>query len=715
MKSAFRFSVNGDGIASLVFDLPNEKVNTFSMPVMQELETIIDNAAQNRDIKIMSISSAKDGVFIAGADLHSFEPMTSDGKSVQDMIDTGHRTFDKLANLPFPTVALIDGACLGGGMELCLACTYRVVSDSPKTILGLPEVSLGIIPGWGGTQRLPRLIGLEEALGSILKGKPTKAYRAWKIKMADAIFPTEFFENKAQDFLKYCLTKEGKKNIYKRRKLSGLKYQLLENNPIGRYFLFKKVKKDVLKKTRGHYPSAIIALDLVENTCSLPLQEGLVKESKAFKDNVKTGFANAKNLIELFFLQEALKKESWVPADIKPMKISNAGVVGAGTMGSGIAWLLTNRDFSVRLKEVNWQAIANGFRSVNDIYIKLSKEGKIKPIEASLKMHRLTGSVDYSGFQHMDFVIEAALENLTLKHQILTDLENVVDPACVIASNTSSLTITEMGKVMKHPERFVGMHFFNPANKMPLVEVIASDKTSPQTIATAIDLCRKLGKTPIVVRDCPGFLINRVFIVSDNEILNMYVEGASVKELEQAMFDFGMPMSPFALADEVGNDIGYKVSQVFELAYGSRMPIPALLKAMNDRKLYGKKCGQGFYLYSGKKMTFNPEVEKLRKELSIRCKSFTQQEIIDRVFLLMINESARCLEEKIVANAKYLDMAFILGVGFPPFRGGLLRYADTLGIDYIVNQLKRYQSIYGERFAPCNFLLEKQKNRQTFY
>ncbi len=715
MENAFKLSIDSNGIASLVFDLPNEKVNTFSGPVIEELEKIIDGLATNKEIKILAISSAKKGVFIAGADLHSFEPMASDPSHVSFMIEGGHRVFNKISNLPFPTVALINGACLGGGMELALACTYRVVSDSPKTLLGLPEVTLGIIPGWGGTQRLPRLVGLIEALPLILSGKSLKGNQAWKIKLADALFASEFFDAKAFEFIKKCLSKDGQNQIIRRRQQRGLRYQLLENNPIGRGFLFNKAKKDILKKTKGLYPAPLIALALIKETCRQSLETGLKREIEVFKENALTGFANSANLIHLFFIQEALKKDPGIDTDAELMKISSTGVIGAGIMGSGIAWLLSSRDIPVRMKDVDWNAVGRGMSAIHSIYAKMVKDKKLKPCEESLKFHRLSGSVDYSGFKNLDLVIEAAVENLELKQKVIAELEDVLSPNAIIASNTSSITIDSMSSKMKHPERFIGMHFFNPVNRMPLVEIIPSSKTSAQTIKTAVDICRKLGKTPIVVGDCAGFLVNRIFLPGVNEIVRIFEEGTSEETLSDVMLAFGMPMPPFTLADEVGNDVTYKVSKVLENAYGSRMAIPKLVTAMYENQLYGKKCGIGFYIYKNNKKKFNPKVKQLRKNLNIPQKKISDTDIRDRVFLLMINEAARCMEEKIATNPAYLDLALIMGIGFPPFRGGLLRYADKLGINYIVNQLKRYKELYGERFVPCKKLLEMQRSGESFF
>lgn len=715
MNKAFDFMVGHDGVAYLIFDLPGEKVNKLTMPALEELEQILDGIASNKSIKALVITSGKEDSFIAGADLRSFEKIFKDPKLTEQTIATGHRVFNKLSALPFPTIALINGTCLGGGMELALACKYRVVTDHPKTSLGLPEVSLGIIPGWGGTQRAPRLLGLTEGMGLVLTARPIKPLKAYKIHLADSLVAWEFKDEKIAEFVSQILTPEGRKKVLARRKLGGLKHWLLEANPLGRAFVFHKAEQDIQKKTKGHYPAPLLALQVIKDTYTLPIEKGLDVEAKAIVKNVGGASKISQNLISLFFTSEALKKDTGVPEGIKGNKINSSAVLGAGIMGSGIAALISNNDLPVRMKDIDWNAVGKGYGSISAFYYKNVKDKRMKPNEAALKFQHVSGTVDYSGFQHADLVVEAAVENLDLKNKIYTELESYVPAEAVIASNTSSLSIAEMAKVFKHPERFVGMHFFNPVSKMPLVEVVPGPKTSPQTVATAVEFCKKIGKTPIVVQDCAGFLVNRIFAMGANEILRLFDEGVDHNHLEKVMLGYGFPMGPFHLADEVGNDVMYKVNTVLEKAYGSRMQGPKILAKMYDNKLYGRKVGKGFYIYHGTDTKFNDEVLKWKTPEGIDSSKLSDVEMIDRVVLSMVNEASRCLDEKIVNRPDYLDMAMIMGTGFPPFRGGPLRYADELGINYVVDHLQQFQKKYGDRFAPSNYLLEMQRNNKKFY
>lgn len=713
MAAAFQLSIDPDGIGRLVFDLPNEKVNKFSLPILEELEAVVDNLSQRSDIKALVFLSGKEDIFIAGADLHSFEKIFKDPSQLDGLIHTGHRIFTKISKLPFPTIAYIHGACLGGGCEFALSCTYRIGTDSSKTLIGLPEVSLGIIPGWGGTQRLPRLVGLMEAMDIILPGKAVRAPKAFKIHLIDALVPHEFKEEKIDEFVNLILSKEGKAKVLNRRKQHGWQHFLLQGNPLGRALVFSKAEKEIKKKTKGHYPAPLMALKVLKETSALPLEKGLEIEANTLIKEMPLAAPVAKNLIGLFFIQEALKKETWVPEGVKPLPIKFTAVIGAGIMGSGIAWLLSNKDYFVRMKDINTDFIGKGYGAIRSLYEENVKKKRLKASEASLKFQKIGATTDWTGFQRADIVIEAATENLDLKKKIFVEAEENISDKAILATNTSSLSVTELARTLKHPERFIGIHFFNPVNKMPLVEIVKGEKTSLEIVASSVELCKKLGKTPMVVGDCKGFLVNRIFTIGANEVFRMFDEGIPHEKLDAMMLNFGFPMPPFVLADEVGVDVLYKVSLILEDAYGQRMKGPEILQKMNDHQYFGRKVGKGFYIYKGKDKTFNQEVLKWVKPKS--DSEISEIEMSDRVNLLMINEASRCLQENIISKPEYLDMALIMGVGFPPFRGGILRYADQLRLGYVVDHLKSFAQKYGERFAPCDYLLAIQQSGKTFY
>lgn len=712
MESTFEIKIQPDSIAWLIFNRHGEKVNLVSDTVLDELEQAIDSLANRKDIKALIIRSGKEDNFIAGADVKTFTKAFSDPSVAEKIIRKGHHVYNKLAALPFPTIALVHGSCFGGGTELALACTYRLLSDSPKTVIGLPEVNLGIFPGWGGTQRAPRLVGLINGIELICTGKPVKPIKAFKMKLCDALVAAEFREQRALDFAKSVTTPEGRAKVLQRRKQGGLQHLLLEANPIGRYFIFQKAEKDILAKTKGHYPAPIAALNIIKETYGLPLQTGLQKEIQGFVGQLTGKLSSARNLIQVFLNNEALKKAPPQIDGVQPKTIEQTGVIGAGVMGSGIAWLFSNNNHAVRLRDVEWPLVAKGYSSIRSIYDQLVKIKKLKPGEAQIKFEKVSGTTDFTGFKNADLVVEAIVENPDAKKELYRTLEKELRPDTIIATNTSSLPIHELSQGLSHPERFIGMHFFNPVNKMPLVEIVPGKSTNPQTVATAIDFCKKAGKIPLVVGDCPGFLVNRLFGVSANEAMWLFQEGVPMERLEKVVTDFGMPMGPFTLADEVGNDVSYKVVKMFRDSYGERMSYPPIVEQIYEKQWTGKKGGKGFYIYSGKNKTPNPEVQKLVKGKQI---NITDQEIIDRIFLPTINEAARCLEEQIVSSPGHLDMGVLLGLGFPPFRGGILRYADQIGIDNVVDGLERWEKVYGARYKPCNLLVEMKRNHKTFY
>lgn len=713
MANAFNQTIDADGIARVVFDLPNSKVNVLSGPVLDEFNQILDELSKNKQAKALVITSAKNGIFIAGADIKSFIGVIDNPSLVRPFLEKAHKIFNKLQNLPFPSIAVINGVCLGGGTELALACTYRIVTDNPSTSIGLPEVNLGIFPAWGGSQRLPKLVGFREGIQMLITGKPIPAMKAYKIKFADAIVSAAFVDDKVNEFIKECLTSQGKRKILQRRKRRGIVNFLMEGNFLGRYLIYTLAKKKVLKETKGNYPAPLIALDLVNRTYTSSLESGLKQEIDTLVANTNTGLKSAPNLIKIFFNNEALKNNPGGPAGAIAKKVNFAGVIGAGTMGSGITWLFSNAGIPVRMKDINWEAVAKGYASASNIFKTLIRIKKIKPNEARLKFLNIGGTVDYSGFRRADIVIEAATENVDLKHKILVELEKEVSPDCIIATNTSSLSVKSLAAVLSKPERMVGMHFFNPPNRMPLVEVIQGEQTSPEAVATAIELCKRLKKTPVVVKDCAGFLINRILVTGMGEAVKMLEEGVPLNDIEKAVLDFGMPMGPFTLSDEVGNDVAQKIGIIFEKAYPDRMKASPLLDKMYELKFYGKKCGKGFYIYGAKSKEVNTQVLKLitpSQKLPL-----SSEQIVERFVLCMINEASRCLEEKVVQSAAILDMAMVLGTGFPPFRGGLLNYADEMGIENVVRKLKELEQTQGARFKTSNLLLQMQKDNTKFY
>jgi 3-hydroxyacyl-CoA dehydrogenase/enoyl-CoA hydratase/3-hydroxybutyryl-CoA epimerase len=716
MTKSIQFNIDQNLVANLVFDLPNEKVNKLSSSVLMELEQILDQLAENKEVKLLVIYSAKAGNFIAGADINEIKEIKTLSDSLSK-VSVGQNILDKIAQLKIPTIAIINGSCLGGGLELALACTYRIAVISDKTKIGLPEVNLGIIPGFGGTQRLPALVGIEQSLNLILSGKAIDATKSFKIGLVDQICHSEFLAEVVEKFISEV--KENDKNQY-----LAIRNQRAKKRKIIEFFtkniIFYLAEKNLLTKTKGNYPAPIEALKVIKKTYQKTnIKNGLKIELDHFSHLAISDVS--KNLIQIFFTSEALKKDNGSEINFDKKEIKNAALVGAGVMGGGIAWLFSNFDIAIRVKDISLSSIAIGYNQVLKVYGQLKKIKKYTQNQIDIKIAKISSTTDFSGFKQSEIVIEAVVENIDVKKQVIAEIEKNVSDDCLIVSNTSSLSISQMAKGLKKPERFAGMHFFNPVNKMPLVEVIRGEKTSDETIANIVNLAKKLNKTPIVVSDSAGFLVNRILLPYMNEAVNLIVEGASITQVDEVIEKFGMPMGPFILADIVGIDVGYKVAKTLFDSFGERMEIAKLLQEihLNHKDLLGKKSNQGFYLYHKKgSKNVNHQIDKLivkiRKENSIKISLKKDQEIIERCIYLMINEAAKCLEEKVVANAAYLDMAMIMGAGFPAFRGGILRYADKIGIDKIVERLEKL-SINHTKFKAADLLIEMAKNNQKFY
>ena len=696
----FDFTLDND-IATLCFDLEDSPVNILSADVLRSLDAKLDELKSAKNIKLLKVTSGKEGIFIAGADISEIENL-KDEEEAYEVVREGQKILSKISALPYPTLAVINGACLGGGLELALCCDYRLATENPKTKIGLPEVNLGVLPGFGGTQRLKVLTGLSKALELILGGKILNGKKAEKLGLVDACVPQGYLEFKEAAFVDMILT-SPKKILDKRQKGSLLDRYLPS-------VVFSYARKNVMAKTKGKYPAALSILDLFEKTQNRGIEEGLEFEARAFSKLVITDIS--KNLIALFYTSEALKKEIGVKRKVNPLAINMINVIGAGVMGSGIVFQFSKLDKLVRMKLRRYEQAGQAMKSIAKVYEGFMKRHRLTKAEVGMKLAHISYTTEFDGFKHCDLALEAIVENTDAKQELYAQLEEIMDEKAIIASNTSSLSISMLSEKMLHPERFVGMHFFNPVPRMPLVEIIPGKKTSAKTIATVVALAKEAGKTPIVVGDCAGFLVNRILLPYINEAVRMFEEGADFERIDKLLLDFGMPMGPFVLADEVGLDVGYKVAKVLEDAYGERMQVsPILDRVYQQMKLLGNKSGKGFYLHEAKKRVANDAV----KSLVFSKRQFDEHEIIDRTMLIMVNEAAMCLQEGIVDNAQYLDMAMLMGTGFPPFRGGLLKYADSIGIESIVITLQSLAKHHGLRFEPAKLLLDMAKDEKTFY
>jgi 3-hydroxyacyl-CoA dehydrogenase/enoyl-CoA hydratase/3-hydroxybutyryl-CoA epimerase len=710
MSSAFRLAVE-DALAILTFDLPGEKVNKFSTPVMEELSSWIDRLSAAADVRALLLRSGKPEIFIAGADVREIEALRTpeEGKTASAV---GQRIFERWARLPFPTVAAIHGACLGGGTELALACDFRVCSDSPKTRIGLPEVNLGILPAWGGTQRLPRLVGLAAALDLILTGKQIDGRRAARIGLADAVVPEAIFAEWSTAFAR---GKFGARRPRGRRRKRTVADVLLESNPAGRALVFRKARASVLARTHGHYPAPIEALEAVREGYGRRIDDGLAAENAHIARLIATPVQ--KNLLRVFFWTEEVKKETGaLNPTVLPRPVRRIGVLGAGVMGGGIAQLAADKGFPARLKDIAPEPLAHGFRAAAEIWREKVARRRLTRSEFQKKMSLISGGLDYAGFAQADVTIEAVVEKLEVKRAVLREWEHAVGEDAIFASNTSTLPITRIAAAAEHPGRVAGMHFFNPVHRMPLVEVIRGEKSTDETIATIFDLARKMGKTPVVVRDAPGFLVNRILAPYLSEAVRLLEEGCRIEQVDSVMTDFGMPVGPLALLDDVGIDVAAKGGATLAEAFPERLPVAGNFEILLHQGRLGRKTGRGFYRYRGTKRE-KPDPEGI---VAVRRGAAPSDlhppEVIEaRLLMPMINEAAFCLEDRIVAEPSKVDLAMIFGTGFPPFRGGLLKYADDLGIDRVVNRLEDLAERLGARFSPSPLLRTMAESRKTFY
>lgn len=656
-----RVEYDPNGIAWVVFDDPESKVNLLSPTTVGQLDKILDELSQRKPKGVVFIS-AKPDIFIAGADIKELEKIR-DAEHGEQLSRAGHRILAKIKELGVPSVAAIDGACLGGGCELALACRHRVATDNPKTQIGLPETQLGIIPGWGGTQRLPRLIGLRAALDIICAGKSVSADKARRIGLVDAAVPGVALKQIVVNM------------IQNRGRTAAPKRKFHWDNvwPF-RGLISRIARKQLLARTHGHYPAPVHAIDAMEQGLAGSLDAGLEIEARIFGELAATPVC--KNLIRVFFLREKYSKLK-VEVEARPgprPPVEKLGVLGAGVMGAGIAQWCSARGLTVRLKDIKPEFVAGGVKRIADVYREGVKRRSLTELKAEHGFARVHPTTDYSGFGDCDLVIEAVLEKIEVKRALFQELTPLLRDDCMIASNTSAIPIDELAEASGRPKRFVGIHFFNPVHRMPLVEIVRGTKTAPGIVAAAVEFAKQLKKIPIVVKGAPGFLVNRLLMPYLNEAGVLLGEGVSAEAIDQAMLDFGMPMGPLRLIDEVGIDVGYDVARELAEAFKDRMSVAPILRRVHEEGLKGRKGGRGFYIYDGKK-------ERLNRKLKLNVtKTPSAVAIQSRLLGVMIAEAKRCLSEGVVASEDDIDAGMIFGTGFPPFRGGLVAYARDSGL-----------------------------------
>lgn len=703
----FTLSVREDQIGVITMDIAGESMNVLKAAFADEIQQLLAEIKSNSQLKGLVFISGKPDSFIAGADITMLDGCKTAAEA-EEIGRMGQQMFAQLEQLPIPLVAAIHGPCLGGGLELALACHARVASNDNKTVLGLPEVQLGLLPGSGGTQRLPRLVGVQKALDMILTGKQLRAVQAKKAGLVDEVVPNSILLEAA---VKRALKGKPQREPVK----LNLVGKLLERTPFGRNVLFGQAEKQTLKKTQGNYPAPLKILQVIKTGIENGMQAGLAAEAKAFGELCMTPESAA--LRSLFFATTQMKKESGA-GDAKPLKVRKAAVLGGGLMGGGIANVTaTKGGIAVRLKDINQQGIANALKYSYSLLEKKLKRRFISKAELQKQMSLITGTTDYSGFHDVDIVVEAVFEDLALKQQMVADVEQHCTEHTVFASNTSSLPIAKIAAKASRPENVIGLHYFSPVDKMPLVEVIAHDKTSAQTIATTVAFARKQGKTPIVVKDGAGFYVNRILALYMNEAAAMLLEGEPVEKLDKALVKFGFPVGPVTLLDEVGIDVGAKISPILASELGERFTAPAAFdKVLSDGRK-GKKSEKGFYLYGKNSKKGKKQVdESVYTVLGVTpAPRLNSEEISSRCMVQMLNEAVRCLEEGIIASARDGDIGAIFGIGFPPFLGGPFRYIDQMGAAALVAQLRNLESRFGSRFTPAALLLQMAEQQQKFY
>jgi enoyl-CoA hydratase/long-chain 3-hydroxyacyl-CoA dehydrogenase len=729
-----------DGIAVITFDVPGEKQNTLNDKTSHGLYKAFEQVESDASIKAAVLISGKSD-FIAGADI----TMLQAAKSASDLERLSRNMQEQLFRIEKskkPVVAAIHGAALGGGLEVALACHYRIATDHPKTQLGLPEVMIGLLPGGGGTQRLPALVGVQAALDMMLTGKNIRAQKAKKMGLVDAVTVPYGLEDAAILCAKGLVDGTLQHREPKKKPQERAMEAALEENPAGRAILFRQARAQVMEKTGGLYPAPLAIIDVVEAGVSRGPDAGYAEESRRFSELAMSKEAAA--LMTIFFGQTALKKNRFAQFLDKKKPVQTVGILGAGLMGSGIAEVTAQKGIRVLMKDVSPESLARGQKAIYADFDKRVRSRSITPFERDRMFNSVVPKLDYKGFDKADLVIEAVFEDLALKHKVVRELEENISPHCIVASNTSALPLAKIAEASRRPENIVGMHYFSPVPKMPLLEVIVHPKTSKEAAALAVDVGIQQGKTVIVVKDGPGFYTSRILGPLMDEASQCALEGVDLHEIDRAMKAWGFPVGPITLLDEVGIDVAAHVSKdmapFFEPRFGPRDR--SALDEMVKAGFIGRKAGKGFYLYDGKGQKksavdrarkivekamgagkkagkpLNPGALEILSRHGVKvgsAKDVNVTELQERIGFRMINEAVQCLQEGILESPVDGDIGAIFGLGFPPMKGGPFRYVDNVGASSVVATMERFANKCGKRFKPADLLVQHAKNGTKFH